>query len=179
MHDPSKQSELSDDNKENEKLKKRPRISIRMTITISYALFFILCIAITIWSFWTISTLEDKIKFLEITDNYLSEIQQARRFEKNYLLYGTNLDDAMEHLANSKKSCPPTKKPLKKSWGKRIFKPSPIICEDIKNNWSGLKIPRRKETERISSRCFGSMAERWYPLQWSLLKRNAAPYSIC
>ncbi len=123
MHDPSKQSKLSDDNKENktQKLKERPRISIRMTITISYALFFILCIAITIWSFWIISTLEDKIKFLEITDNYLSEIQQARRFEKNYLLYGTNLDDAMEHLANSKKILSANKETIKKIMGEKNF----------------------------------------------------------
>ena len=123
MHDPSKQSKLSDDNKENktQKLKERPRITIRMTITISYALFFILCIAITIWSFWIISTLEDKIKFLEITDNYLSEIQQARRFEKNYLLYGTNLDDAMEHLANSKKILSANKETIKKIMGEKNF----------------------------------------------------------
>ncbi len=26
------------------------------------------------------------------------ELQQARRFEKNFFLYGTNLDDALDHV---------------------------------------------------------------------------------
>jgi len=114
---------LTDDNEENEnqRLKKRPSISIKMTIAISYALFFLLCVGITIWSFWTISVLEDKIKFLEITDNYLVEIQQARRFEKNYLLYGTNLDDALEHQANAKKILTGNSETIKKIMGEKNF----------------------------------------------------------
>ncbi|MCP4721578.1 MAG: histidine kinase, partial [Desulfobacteraceae bacterium] len=83
---------------ENIPLRDRPSISIRTKITISFSLFFILCIAIAGWSYWMLSQLEDKIDFLEITDNYMVEIQQARRFEKNYLLYNTNLDDALVHL---------------------------------------------------------------------------------
>ena len=36
-----------------------------------------------------------KLHILGAVDRYTFEIQQARRFEKNYFLYGTNLDDAL------------------------------------------------------------------------------------
>ena len=83
---------------ENLLLHQRPSISIRAKIAVSFALFFILSFTVTGWSYWILTKLENKIEFLEIADSYLVEIQQARRFEKNYLLYGTNLDDALEHL---------------------------------------------------------------------------------
>ncbi|MBU0993152.1 MAG: HAMP domain-containing histidine kinase [Proteobacteria bacterium] len=79
-------------------LRNRPQKSIRAKITISFSLFFIFCCAITSWSYWILTQLEHKIDFLEITDNYMVEIQQARRFEKNYLLYSTDLNDALEHI---------------------------------------------------------------------------------
>lgn len=39
---------------------------------------------------------------MEAATNYTFEIQQARRFEKNYFLYGTNLADALEHVHNAR-----------------------------------------------------------------------------
>jgi len=41
--------------------------------------------------------------FLETAGNYLFEIQQARRFEKNFFLYGTNLEDAREHVREAER----------------------------------------------------------------------------
>ena len=79
-------------------LRWRPSISIRLKVAVSFSLFFILSLAVTGWSYWILTRFEYKIAFLEIADSYLVEIQQARRFEKNYLLYGTNLADALEHL---------------------------------------------------------------------------------
>ena len=39
---------------------------------------------------------------MEAATNYTFEIQQARRFEKNYFLYRTNLADALEHIHNAR-----------------------------------------------------------------------------
>ncbi len=83
---------------ENIPLHQRPSISIRAKVAISFSLFFILSFTVTGWSYWILTKLETKIEFLEIADNYMVEIQQARRFEKNYLLYSTDLEDALEHL---------------------------------------------------------------------------------
>ncbi len=86
---------------ENVLLRNRPSKSIRAKLTVSFSLFFLLCFAIAGWSYWILSQLENKIYFLEITDNYMVEIQQARRFEKNYLLYSTDLNDALDHLSTA------------------------------------------------------------------------------
>jgi two-component system, NtrC family, sensor kinase len=83
---------------ENLLLRSRPAISIRVKLAVSFLLFFILSFTVTVWSYWILTKLENKIEFLEIADKYLVEIQQARRFEKNYLLYRTDLGEAQAHL---------------------------------------------------------------------------------
>jgi len=42
-------------------------------------------------------SVENQLRWLEIVNEYVVEIDQARRFEKNYFLYGTNLKDAVEN----------------------------------------------------------------------------------
>jgi len=84
-------------------LRQRPTISISTRIVVAFSLCFALTAAIVIWSIWMLLEFEDRIRFFESADSYLAEIHQARRFEKNYLLYGTNLDDALEHTANARR----------------------------------------------------------------------------
>ncbi len=79
----------------------RPLLSIRTRIILAFALIFALCTVISVWTIYTVSRLQTQVRFLELADSYMSEIQQARRFEKNFLLYGTNLDDALEHVAKA------------------------------------------------------------------------------
>jgi two-component system NtrC family sensor kinase len=76
----------------------RPTLRIRTRITLSFLFVFAFCVVVTLWSMYTLSRIQEKNHFLEVADSYVSEIQQARRFEKNFLLYGTNLEDAQEHL---------------------------------------------------------------------------------
>jgi two-component system NtrC family sensor kinase len=82
-------------------LRRRPSVSIRTRISLAFALIFALCLSITLWSMFVLSDVQDKIRFLELADSYTSEIQEARRYEKNFLLYGTNLDDAIQHLTRA------------------------------------------------------------------------------
>jgi signal transduction histidine kinase len=49
-----------------------------------------------------VSRIRTKVVFMEAAVNYTFEIQQARRFEKNYFLYRTNLTDALEHVQNAR-----------------------------------------------------------------------------
>jgi two-component system NtrC family sensor kinase len=103
-------------------LGKRPSLSIRTRITFSYSMLFLLCVGITVWFFYILVTIEGKIAFLEVTDNYLVEIQQARRFEKNYLLYKTGLDDAMKHLARAEDILNGNPRTIKKIMGEKSFR---------------------------------------------------------
>ena len=90
------------ESQDNKSFLKRPSISIRTRLIIAFSLIFALSAVITIWSIITIEQIMDKIQFLKTSDNYKSEILEARRFEKNYLLYGTNLNDAQTHVHNAK-----------------------------------------------------------------------------
>jgi two-component system NtrC family sensor kinase len=79
-------------------LRERPSISIRTRLGVVFLLWIILSLGMTALSMLTISQIQSKLSFLEATGNYSFEIQQARRFEKNYFLYQTNLEDALEHV---------------------------------------------------------------------------------
>jgi two-component system NtrC family sensor kinase len=79
-------------------LTERPSISIRMRLGVGFLLWLALSLGMTALSLLTISQVQNKLTFLEATGNYTFEIQQARRFEKNYFLYRTNLDDALMHV---------------------------------------------------------------------------------
>lgn len=107
-HDYDRQQPNPDDSsdgtfQENIALRKRPALTIRARLILSFCCIFAFCALVSVWAIYALSEIEVKINFLEVAGNYMSEIQQARRFEKNYLLYGTNLDDAVEHLLNAER----------------------------------------------------------------------------
>jgi signal transduction histidine kinase len=79
-------------------LKERPSLSIRTKISLGFILFFFLSLGITVASVITLIRIQAKLVFVESAESYMFEIQQARRFEKNYFLYGTNLVDALVHV---------------------------------------------------------------------------------
>ena len=62
---------------------------------------FLMALGITLASLFVVFRLEEKLYFLKVADNFSFEIQQARRFEKNYFLYGTNLPDAVYHVTTA------------------------------------------------------------------------------
>ncbi|MCB2191317.1 MAG: HAMP domain-containing histidine kinase [Deltaproteobacteria bacterium] len=76
----------------------RPRFSLRLQIFLGNALAFFIAIAIAIALVASFHRMEGKIRFLEIVNDYVVEVEQARRFEKNFFLYGTNLSDAQDNV---------------------------------------------------------------------------------
>ncbi len=76
-------------------LMERPELSIRTRVAMVFALLFVLCLGITVAAVRSLSTFEAKIGFLESAATYSFEIEEARRNEKNYFLYGTSLADAL------------------------------------------------------------------------------------
>jgi signal transduction histidine kinase len=84
-------------------LLERPRVSLRIRITVVFLPLFLLISGITVAAIVFVSSLATRLQFLEKAGNHLFEIQQARRFEKNFFLYGTNLTDALNsvHTAES------------------------------------------------------------------------------
>jgi signal transduction histidine kinase len=83
-------------------LRKRPKFTIRMQIYLAVALSLVVFCGIAVSLLVTTYMIENKVRFLEISNSYLFEMQQARRFEKNFFLYGTNLEEALENVSAAK-----------------------------------------------------------------------------
>jgi len=81
----------------------RRHFSVRNQIYLSNVLVFLFALGMILVLTLNNNRVEKRLKFLEFVNDFSSEIQQARRYEKNYFLYGTNLNDAIEniHLAES------------------------------------------------------------------------------
>ncbi len=75
----------------------RPSISIRTRLMVGFMLFVVLSAGQAAATWLILARVENKLEFLVAADRYTSEIQQARRFEKNFFLYGTNLEDVQAH----------------------------------------------------------------------------------
>jgi signal transduction histidine kinase len=75
----------------------RPGLSIRARITLGFLLLLVLSAATAVTSWFLLSSVQHKLRLLVVMDRLTIEVQQARRFEKNWFLYGTNLADALEH----------------------------------------------------------------------------------
>jgi len=81
----------------------RPTIGIRARLIFSFLSFVVFAVAVTIGAWILLGRLERRLRFLEAADRYTMEIQQTRRFEKNYFLYGTNLSDVQDHLGEARR----------------------------------------------------------------------------
>lgn len=81
----------------------RRHFSVRNQIYLGNVLVFLFALVMVLVLTLNNNRVEKRLKFLEFVNDFSSEIQQARRYEKNYFLYGSNLNEAIEniHLAES------------------------------------------------------------------------------
>jgi signal transduction histidine kinase len=97
--DPSPDSRASDPTKRTLRaFLERPTVSIRSRIAAAFLLMFALLSGVTLAAVLFISQSDAKLQFLQNIGNYAAQLQQARRFEKDFFLYGTNLPDALENI---------------------------------------------------------------------------------
>ncbi|MBU1628203.1 HAMP domain-containing protein, partial [bacterium] len=90
--------EVNPEDKALKAILERPIFSIRSRLIYGFILFFIISSGITITTIITLDKLEHKLSFLEVADVITNEIQQARRYEKNFFLYGSDLSSVLEHV---------------------------------------------------------------------------------
>lgn len=76
----------------------RPSFSIRTRLLLGFLLLFVISAGAEITSIITLGKLQTKTQFLGVADKYTNEIQQARRFEKNFFLYNTDLQFVFDHV---------------------------------------------------------------------------------
>jgi two-component system NtrC family sensor kinase len=76
-------------------LLERPSLSIRTRLGVGLLLWLVLSVGAMVTSIVLLDGVQAKLRIVGAVDRYAFEIQQARRFEKNFFLYRTNLDDAL------------------------------------------------------------------------------------
>ncbi len=79
----------------------RPRVSIRMRIVAGFLLCFFLTAATALVTLAVLYEARAKVRFLHTTQDLSFEIHEARRFEKDYFLYGTGLAEAQTHAGRA------------------------------------------------------------------------------
>jgi len=103
-------------------LKERPTLSIRARLIIGFSLFLIFIAAMIIAMLLILYRLDTKTQFLVIADRYTNEIQQARRYEKNYFLYGSDLKNVLDHALTAQEMMHSSSVELEKVLGKENLK---------------------------------------------------------
>jgi len=81
----------------------RPRFSLRLQIYLAFFLVFILSLGFAAALMVAIHTVEQKVNLLGIANDYVVEVEQTRRFEKNFFLYGTGLNEALESIYQARR----------------------------------------------------------------------------
>jgi two-component system NtrC family sensor kinase len=99
----------------------RPRITIRLRIALGFFSAFILNSALILAAILFISHITQQQALLEHAGDFEFEIQEARRFEKNYFLYGTNLYDALNNAQNAQNLLRDFEKELRQVVGDRSY----------------------------------------------------------
>jgi len=84
-------------------LERRPRVSLKLRITVVFVICTLFIAGITVGSMVMLSRFRTKMEFLEAADECAFEIQEARRYEKNFLLYGTSLYEALDHIYRARR----------------------------------------------------------------------------
>jgi signal transduction histidine kinase len=79
-------------------LAERPKFSIGLRIGLSMLLCFVLVAGVVLASMVFVSRVGALQEFLDKVSIYALEVEHARRYEKNYLLYGTGLEDALAQI---------------------------------------------------------------------------------
>jgi two-component system NtrC family sensor kinase len=102
MEDPKRNPAIEDiESRARRALIERPSFSIRSRLLLGFLLLFVLSAGAGITSIITLNKLQNKTQFLGVADRYTNEIQQARRFEKNFFLYGADLQFVFDHVATA------------------------------------------------------------------------------
>ncbi|MFH2005831.1 MAG: HAMP domain-containing sensor histidine kinase [bacterium] len=100
----------------------RPRLSLRVQVLLAFLVVFLFAVGIATFIIVSIYRVEEKVRFLEIVNDYVLEVDQARRYEKNFFLYGSNLNDALDAAFRAKAILEGSKEKLSKVVGPRQWR---------------------------------------------------------
>jgi signal transduction histidine kinase len=138
----------------------RKRFSVKSQIYIANALVFILALAVSVILIYDIYKIRDRLDFLEVAQEFTVEIQQARRYEKNFFLYQTNLDDALENIQLARAIITDNADQFESILGPRQQQTFVHQLESYANLLEELTTVKRSDSAKLSDRQFMANIER-------------------
>lgn len=99
----------------------RPSISIRFRIGLSLAVSFLVIAAMAGASLLFITKIGRSELLLDDVSNYALELDETRRYEKNYLLYGTDLPEALSQVQTALSLLHSTRENMARQVGKSTY----------------------------------------------------------
>ncbi len=102
-------------------LSERPNISMTLRIGLSMLLCFLLVVGVVLAALILISHVGKQQEFLDKVNGYALEVEQARRYEKNYLLYGNGLDEALTQVQAAHQQLRSTRDGMVEQAGAQVF----------------------------------------------------------
>ncbi len=79
-------------------LAERPTMSIRRKIILGFVALFLLCAGASITFFYLGSRMDQKLKFMETVNYYIFQMQQAHKYERDFVLNQTKLSNALQNI---------------------------------------------------------------------------------
>src|SRR3989339_459926 len=79
-------------------LLQRPRFTIRARLGLLFLALFLVSAIMASAGWLILAGVEYRLRYVTATDVFANEIQQARRYEKNFFLYRSELSEGLQHL---------------------------------------------------------------------------------
>ena len=127
-----------------------PKLNIRQKVALGVAGALVAMVTFGGFAAYNLKLMERKVRLVEVCDDFKSGILEARRYEKNYLLYGheDDLRQAMDYLRT-------TETALDQAQAMAIWKRSQLLLRTLRKGVARL----RGLAARRSARVGGVLAE--------------------
>ncbi|MFH1809595.1 MAG: ATP-binding protein [Pseudomonadota bacterium] len=79
-------------------LLQRPRFTIKARLTLLFALVSIITAGVSVTNWFILTKIEHSVEIVTITEMFTHELQEARRYEKNFFLYHTDIGYVVQHV---------------------------------------------------------------------------------
>lgn len=140
-------------------LMSRPPFSVRHQIYLAYLLVLLFASGTATALIYNVHQIQERMVFLEFANDVSANIQQARRHEKNFFLYGTNLDDALENIHLARANFSRNAEPFAKIMGRQAEQGFLVKIESYENLLERLKSVQRQDPQQLEDPQFRSRVE--------------------
>jgi len=82
-------------------LQERPSFSVKARLILIFLILLLISTSISVVSILLLSTINYRIQYVSLADSFANEIQHARRSEKNYFLYNSDLSEVIDQITKA------------------------------------------------------------------------------